>query len=48
MQFPQLDIATEVEDSIWCEVGSNDEDTFRPLLDDNKEPNEDRGNEIGF
>ena len=45
MQFPQLDIAAEVEDSIQCGVDSDDEDIFGPLLDDDKEElNEYRGN----
>ena len=45
MQSPQLNIATEVEDSIWYEVDSDDEDIFRSLLDDDKEElNEYRGN----
>ena len=37
MQSPQLDIATEVEDSIWHEVDSDNEDIFELLLDDDKE-----------
>jgi len=50
MQFPQLDIvAAEVEYSILHEVDSDDEDTFGPLLDDNKEElNEYRGNGLGL
>ena len=45
MQSPQLDIAAEVEDSIWCEVDSDNEDTFGLLLDDDKEElNEYKGN----
>ena len=49
MQSPQLDIAAEVEDSIWHEIDSDDEDTFRPLLDNDKEElNEYKGNELGL
>ena len=49
MQSPQLDIATEVEDSIWHEVDNDDEDTFGSLLDNDKEElNEYRGNGLGL
>ena len=49
MQSPQLDIAAEIEDSIWREVDSDDEDTFELLLDDDKEElNEYKGNKLGL